>query len=637
MHAAVDKINHIYSSGERTIKLKGFRTLIVSDPLTANKSDPEEIEDREFQIKNVDQAEAICEVFRDKQFESISLQDCQIGSDSFGVLSTQLLPSKFLTALDLSYNVLGPSGLEMIANYLKTNEHLRHLDLSNNKLLGINVIRGRVEGKPELKGLSALSESLKYNKILEIIDLSNNFLGGVSPKIVKCYMDSKHFMDSTQEVDIDEIELCGNAAAHFIAEIIHFNKTLRVLNIAANNFQYTSFGDRVPLRQVSESIANTPSVRYACGGDSALVNLDKSFQKKRYSRSGATSTDETPIRHFDSLDWGKTVSTTHGGTALKKAFEESTTMLSLTPQYQASAISSNELYLGSSLRTNRHGALVERNSTRDLSCCGLTDMDCSIIAVELRRQGDVVPIGIRPESNSDNESDPNIPRFQDDSLSSLTSTFNGGRPLGLSKANLNQPIPHTLTQLDLSQNYSLGDLGLQELLRSFSSMRYRSPLTKLSLRDLGDGFTSVGIRHVAAMLDLAAKKPVAALVITDLDLSQNVSLFEPRRIPSEILISEIAIRGRIAAGLLAEEGSHFNPILQAVENLQRSPLHSLRLQSCGITAHAAKYVNFKRAPRLLDLSFNHRIKCDGAYTPVISRYDYVLHTHLSNPYSNTPL
>jgi len=81
--------------------------------------------------------------------------------------------------LDLSENMLGTEGAQLIAAALGSNSSLEHLELAGNILGGHYTAQGFV---PDLSGVTALAEALKQNGTLAVLDLRSNHLGDAAKK-----------------------------------------------------------------------------------------------------------------------------------------------------------------------------------------------------------------------------------------------------------------------------------------------------------------------------------------------------------------------------------------------------------------------------------------------------------------------
>ncbi len=98
----------------------------------------------------------------------IKLEYCYMASQGAVTFSTYLRETNFTSSLvpvqvlSLRGNYIGNVGLETLCFSLKTNTHLRYLDLSSNNISG------------GMGGMSALADVLKTNKTLKVLYLQGN-------------------------------------------------------------------------------------------------------------------------------------------------------------------------------------------------------------------------------------------------------------------------------------------------------------------------------------------------------------------------------------------------------------------------------------------------------------------------------
>ena len=98
----------------------------------------------------------------------IKLENCFMGSQGAVTFSAYLRQTNFTNSLvpvqvlSLRRNFIGNVGLETLCFTLKTNSHLRYLDLSNNNISG------------GTGAMIALADVLKNNKTLKVLYLQGN-------------------------------------------------------------------------------------------------------------------------------------------------------------------------------------------------------------------------------------------------------------------------------------------------------------------------------------------------------------------------------------------------------------------------------------------------------------------------------
>ena len=67
-----------------------------------------------------------------KQFE---LANAPLSEDNIIRLSEYAIASKHLEELDLSFNAMGPSKMDLLFSYLKENKKLQFLNISHNSMI----------------------------------------------------------------------------------------------------------------------------------------------------------------------------------------------------------------------------------------------------------------------------------------------------------------------------------------------------------------------------------------------------------------------------------------------------------------------------------------------------------------------
>lgn len=119
-----------------------------------------------------------------------------------------------LTSLDLGNNILGGyfgelefvsdvSGVRALADALKNNAVLTHLDLSHNYLCGIN--NDTFSGTYDPSGIQALASALSGTSVLTSLNLSNNSIGGYYD-----YDDDTNFVSDPSGIQALASALKGN-------------------------------------------------------------------------------------------------------------------------------------------------------------------------------------------------------------------------------------------------------------------------------------------------------------------------------------------------------------------------------------------------------------------------------------------
>ncbi|OQS01616.1 hypothetical protein ACHHYP_00554 [Achlya hypogyna] len=182
------------------------------------------------------------------------------------------LTSRHLVHLDLSFNMLGPSGAEVLGKALLTNNTLETLVLQRTQLTGSPY-------RPSFSGLAVLVKGLESKRsVLRRVNLAES---GLQPNGVRLICCALAFHRTLTALDIS-----NNQAGLFkdkqgytaLASLIRFSKTLRMLNMSNNPFE--SGAGPVLLEALVENPALT--VLHAAGckltevlGASSLLKFDE--------------------------------------------------------------------------------------------------------------------------------------------------------------------------------------------------------------------------------------------------------------------------------------------------------------------------------------------------------------------------
>jgi hypothetical protein len=120
---------------------------------------------------------------------------------------------------------MGPDNCKTLAESLEHNKSIIELDLSYNRLIGIHTIRSDVKGGVDISGLRSLFAAILSADHLQILDISGNYLGGI-----RCSTESS---DNHMVKNIDN---CGEHVAYMIGSLLRDTKSLKSLNLNANEF-----------------------------------------------------------------------------------------------------------------------------------------------------------------------------------------------------------------------------------------------------------------------------------------------------------------------------------------------------------------------------------------------------------------
>jgi len=383
--------------------------------------------------------------------------------------------------LNLSNNKIGPDDLLLISSSMKSRNHLKSLDLSCNNLIGLISRRGQIAGTPMLIGVKSFLEELANNNTMLECNLSHNCLGGIS--------------QSDVEYQNCEFESVGNTVAHLISLFILQNRSLCFLNLVGNNFR------------VSEDSKLTANLE--------IISSDVRINP----RSLATDGPKSQKSHIQSRETPRMNSNFDGDgiQELLTAFGSSSTLLSLGPSsslnsvpecfapaaFYACAESFNAT--DSTLRCDTGCGSFDgrssfsreaddyRETSRDLSICGLTVFDVVAIGIELQKlflsnnspDSAAIPLSVSPFTSASATWSPSHPASTGPSYSSYVNPS----PSSLTRNSLCSNWSRFVTSIDLSQNPLLGDQGLFELRETLTtlsgSLTTVAPLRRLVLRDLG--------------------------------------------------------------------------------------------------------------------------------------------------------
>ena len=163
-----------------------------------------------------------------------------------------------LRSLTLHDCNLGSEDCENLAIPLQLNCSITSLDLSHNVLIGLSVCRGEVSGIFDLSGFSSLLSALLKSNTLETLNLSGNNLGlkrqdSDKPKKIR----NNKLRQTNENPSISEFTIKQQVeitAALIIKQFLFKNRSLKFLNINANKFDDD---DEIALFLLSHNIHHT--------------------------------------------------------------------------------------------------------------------------------------------------------------------------------------------------------------------------------------------------------------------------------------------------------------------------------------------------------------------------------------------
>ena len=177
-------------------------------------------------------------------------------------MSSTGLKSVRITKLVLSENSITDRGATTLAEMLKENRTLQHMNVSNNSI-GVG-------------GVTALAEMLKENRTLQHMNVSSNSIGdGGATALVEMLKENR----TLQQLDVSNNSI-GDGGATALAEMLKENRTLQQLYISDNSIGdggATALAEILKvngtLKQVDVRFNSIPYVPY--GGVTALVEIQK--------------------------------------------------------------------------------------------------------------------------------------------------------------------------------------------------------------------------------------------------------------------------------------------------------------------------------------------------------------------------
>ncbi|XP_051763893.1 NACHT, LRR and PYD domains-containing protein 12-like isoform X27 [Ctenopharyngodon idella] len=123
------------------------------------------------------------------KLEKLRLSCCNITAEGCAVLASALRSNSHLRELDLNGNIIGGGGLTLLSDGLKD----PHCKLEKLRLWGCNITA---------KGCAALTSALRSNSHLRELDLTENEIGDASVKSLSALKDDPHYKLETLHCDL---------------------------------------------------------------------------------------------------------------------------------------------------------------------------------------------------------------------------------------------------------------------------------------------------------------------------------------------------------------------------------------------------------------------------------------------------
>lgn len=190
----------------------------------------------------------------ERQISAITLPALGIGDDGLAQLLDRLPPLKpitpvvgLITTLILDANDIERHGAAMLANFLKTNDHVECLSLKWN-MIGFD-------------GAESLAEALKVNSRLTTLQLEGN---GIDSDGAIAIADALKVNTSLTDVNLKENGL-GNSGVDAISEALLVNSTLNCLDLSSNGISYAG-------TTLAESLRSNRGLRYLMLNENALFD-----------------------------------------------------------------------------------------------------------------------------------------------------------------------------------------------------------------------------------------------------------------------------------------------------------------------------------------------------------------------------
>lgn len=192
----------------------------------------------------------ICTLIKSHKLQKVSIIGCQlIDKDIFH------LKASFgnLSHLNLSHNSIGSEGALILGQFMQNNSIIQSLNLSNNRLCGLTVLKSRIVGQVDLSGIEQLLSALSFCQNLKVLDLSANYLGGFTVESVA--------HDDSDNYDIYPSEMYGIKVLLMLSCFLRDSKSIVELNLRTNGFDDTHANAQMLIKHVTRG----SSCKTLCG------------------------------------------------------------------------------------------------------------------------------------------------------------------------------------------------------------------------------------------------------------------------------------------------------------------------------------------------------------------------------------
>ncbi|XP_048052028.1 NACHT, LRR and PYD domains-containing protein 12-like isoform X2 [Megalobrama amblycephala] len=155
------------------------------------------------------------------KLEKLTLCRCNITDEGCAVLASALRSNSHLRELDLSNNIIGGEGLTLLSDGLKD----PHCKLEKLTLCRCNITD---------EGCAVLASALRSNSHLRELDLSNNIIGGEGLMLLSDGLKDPHC--KLEKLKLDQCNITAEGCAA-LASAMRSNSHLRELNLSENKIR----------------------------------------------------------------------------------------------------------------------------------------------------------------------------------------------------------------------------------------------------------------------------------------------------------------------------------------------------------------------------------------------------------------
>jgi len=188
----------------------------------------------------------LCASIKSHNLRTVSIVGCQFVDKDISYLKISL---SSIVHLDLSFNSIGAHGASILAGVMQNNSSIQSLNLSNNRLCGLVVLKSQVIGQANVSGIEELLGALSSCENLKSVNLSSNYLGGfpvvVVAKDALVEDDSSHISENYQS------EMYGSQVLLMLSVFLRDSKSIVEMNIRTNGFDDTLANAQLLLKYVT--------------------------------------------------------------------------------------------------------------------------------------------------------------------------------------------------------------------------------------------------------------------------------------------------------------------------------------------------------------------------------------------------